>query len=96
MEYSMEIQWLYVKLKFLYIGYPYFDGILPKGPYPPCLRMSERALLAEYPRFTCLKVVQHPIFHYYNLYVMIVIDNLLASLNNVWLLQHESLKAKKG
>ena len=25
---------------------------------------------------------------------MIVIDNLLTSLNNVWLLQNESLKAK--
>ena len=23
-----------------------FDGILPKGPYPPCLRMADRALLA--------------------------------------------------
>ena len=22
----------------------YFDGILPKGPYPPCLRMADRAL----------------------------------------------------
>ena len=27
-----------------------FDGILPKGPYPPCLRMADRALLAWYPR----------------------------------------------
>ena len=27
-----------------------FDGILPKGPYPPCLRMADRALLAGYPR----------------------------------------------
>ena len=30
----------------------YFDGILPKGPYPPCLRMADRALLAGYPLFT--------------------------------------------
>ena len=29
----------------------YFDGILPKGPYPPCFRMTDRALLAGYPRF---------------------------------------------
>ena len=29
----------------------YFEGILPKGPYPPCLRMADRALLAGYPRF---------------------------------------------
>ena len=28
----------------------HFDGILPKGPYPPCLRMADRALLAGYPR----------------------------------------------
>ena len=27
-----------------------FKGILPKGPYPPCLRMADRALLAGYPR----------------------------------------------
>ena len=26
------------------------DGILPKGPYPPCLRMVDRPILAEYPR----------------------------------------------
>ena len=29
---------------------PYVEGILPKGPYPPCLRMADRALLAGYPR----------------------------------------------
>ena len=27
------------------------DGILPKGPYPPCLPMADRALSAVYPRF---------------------------------------------
>ena len=26
------------------------EGILPKGPYPPCLRMADRALFARYPR----------------------------------------------
>ena len=26
---------------------PYIEGILPKGPYPPCLRMADRALLAS-------------------------------------------------
>ena len=31
---------------------PYFEGILPKGPYLPCLRMADRALLAGYPRLT--------------------------------------------
>ena len=29
----------------------YFDGILPKGPYPPCLRMADKALLAGHPWF---------------------------------------------
>ena len=28
----------------------YIEGILPKGPYPPCLRMADRVLLAGYPR----------------------------------------------
>ena len=27
------------------------DGILPKGPHPPGLRMADRALLAGYPRY---------------------------------------------
>ena len=31
------------------IGLPKFDGILPKGPHTPCLRMADRAHLAEYP-----------------------------------------------
>ena len=31
----------------------YIEGILPKGPYPPCLRMAERALVAGYPRYVC-------------------------------------------
>ena len=37
------------------LGYNNFDGILPKGPYPPCLRMTDRALLAGYPRCIVLK-----------------------------------------
>ena len=41
---------------FLPIGWHFwvpghFECILPKGPYPPCLRMADRALLAGYPRF---------------------------------------------
>ena len=39
------------------------DGILPKGPYPPCLRMADRALLAGYPRLFCL-VPLHDIYLY--------------------------------
>ena len=30
---------------------PHIDGILPKEPYPPCLGMADRALLAGYPRY---------------------------------------------
>ena len=29
----------------------HIEGMLPKGPYPPCLRMADRALLAGYPRY---------------------------------------------
>ena len=29
----------------------YIDGILPKWRYPPCLRMTDRDLLAGYPRW---------------------------------------------
>ena len=29
----------------------YIEGILPKGPYPPCLCMADRAFLAGYPRY---------------------------------------------
>ena len=29
----------------------YIDGVLPKGPYLPCLRMADRALLAGFPRY---------------------------------------------
>ena len=37
---------------FGYAGY--IDGNLPKGPYPPCLRMTDRALSAGYPRYLLL------------------------------------------
>ena len=30
---------------------PYIEGILPKGPYLPCVSMAGRALLAGYPRY---------------------------------------------
>ena len=36
-------------------GLWHFEGILPKGPYPSCLRMADKALLAGYPRFQVLK-----------------------------------------
>ena len=36
------------------------DDILLKGPYPPCLRMADRALLAGYPP----REVWHPVYHH--------------------------------
>ena len=40
------------------------EGILPKGPYPPCLRMAERAILAGYPRYVLISdsniCIPHP------------------------------------
>ena len=47
----------------------HIKGILPKWPYPPCLRMADRALLAWYPRYekfelhhphTCYTLISHP------------------------------------
>ena len=32
----------------------YIEGILPKGPYLPCVSMAGRALLAGYPRYVNL------------------------------------------
>ena len=32
------------------------DGILPEGPYLPCLRMADRALLAGYPRLVLVGI----------------------------------------
>ena len=31
----------------------HIEGILPKGPYLPCVSMAGRALLAGYPRYEC-------------------------------------------
>ena len=32
----------------------HINGILPKGPYLPCLHMADRALLAGYPQYVHL------------------------------------------
>ena len=44
----------------------HINGILPKGPYPPCLRMAERALLAGYPRYAVpgCSEANHYLVHY--------------------------------
>ena len=41
----------------------YIERILPKGPYPPFLRIADRALLAGYPRYdnyTQIKTIRTP------------------------------------
>ena len=48
-----------------YYGRSYIQGILPKGPYPPCLRMADRALLAGYPRH----LIALAAFHHHQLLV---------------------------
>ena len=37
----------------------HIDGVLPKGPYPPCLRKADRALVAGYPRYPVLERLFH-------------------------------------
>ena len=41
-------QWSHV---FLALTHRHIEGILPKGPYLPCVSMAGRALLAGYPRY---------------------------------------------
>ena len=52
--------WVVVGYQFC-LGSSYIEGILPKGPYPPCLRMADRALLAGNPRYVFSLVGS---FHY--------------------------------
>ena len=39
------------------------EGILRKGPYPPCLRMADRALLAGYPRCSIHQATSFDCYH---------------------------------
>ena len=59
---------------------PYIKGILPKGPYLPCLRMAGRALLARYPQYVdalqMLQWVSVPDSHYIMINNHTVIDFL--------------------
>ena len=51
--------------------FPRIEGILPKGPYPPCLRMADKALLAGYPLYLsgqwvkCSRGVKTAIFQHF-------------------------------
>ena len=42
------IVWHYILILWIFMSTSYINGILPKGPYPPCLRMADRAVLAGY------------------------------------------------
>ena len=46
------------------------EGILPKGTYPPCLRMADRALLAGYPRYTDGVFIPKPCYCRYTLHAL--------------------------
>ena len=45
---------LYVCRMYLYPWHVHIDGTLPKWPYPPCVRIADRALFAGYHRFRFL------------------------------------------
>ena len=44
----------YTELFWCELSKTHIEGILPKGPYPPCLRMADRALLTGCPRHTVI------------------------------------------
>ena len=46
-----ELRCLMLRLCTILFRKTYIEGILPKGTYPPCLRMADKALLAGYPRY---------------------------------------------
>ena len=59
----------------------YIDGILPKWPYPPCLRMADRSLLAGYSRCIpgmLVKIITFPFQPYLSSgYLNKIIGNLI-------------------
>ena len=47
----VEMAWnIYVYRRVSLHARPYLESIRPKGPYPSCLRVADRALFAGYPR----------------------------------------------
>ena len=47
------------------ISVHYIEGILPKGPYLPCLSMAGRALLAGYHRYILFSNIVN--YQFYNI-----------------------------
>ena len=64
---SSLIGWAHTQNDLCYPGYP------TKRPYPPCLRMADRALLAGYPRYIqCSLIIAHqirPVLVRWHLYI---------------------------
>ena len=50
-NYLVDMWWPYTNNDTAFWHVDHIEGILPKGPYPPCLRMADRTLLAGYPRY---------------------------------------------
>ena len=64
----------------------YIEGILPKGSYPPCLRMANRTLLAGYPRYrrtTTALVGQHHVYWKNNSICLQVVASFLKHVRMV-------------
>ena len=49
--YGSYFKGIFVQYRYVWKSQWYIEGILSKGSYPPCLRMTDRALLAGYPRY---------------------------------------------
>ena len=58
-------------VRLYHFGRRFIDGILPKGPYPPCLCMTDRALWAGYPRYQLSRFA-------HTTQAMLVADSLLT------------------
>ena len=52
-EHTPSTWWVYTR------PVPHHDGILPRGPYLPCVSMAGRALLAGYPRIYTVVCPRH-------------------------------------
>ena len=59
-QYSSKLSWYDIPFFFFFWGVggvkTLIGGILPKGPYLPCVSMAGRALLAGYPRYELLNI----------------------------------------
>ena len=62
--------------------FSHIEGILPKGPYLPCVSMAARALLAGYHDFRIM-------YSYYNATLTVTIFQKWTALNTFW---HESVQ----